>query len=283
MWRSPQTVLEGALILSRKVSRVAAIGLLAGSLFTAVLVAPQADDLRLTSASGGSVGSSTDADETTYAPRSVEVANCASTSGYAIRPALPSDVLAVLVDPAKGVGGPVAVLTGSGLPGTQSLSSAPRTTFVPRNLNGVARWFSAEGGHLATLQTKRMPESQFRELVVAVTSTGSPPAGLSDVGPPGSAEVAVLGTSCEVGDRFYGVEVIRGDLAARAVYSTSIDPSQVDGDGAVSIAVFNPRGPGEKLAVRIIPDPEWQSMRANSRADQGKAALPADILAQKAP
>ncbi len=205
-----------------------------------------------------------------FGPMVVDVPGCVGTSGYQFSVPASNETVRVFVG--DDLGGPVAVLVGASR--TESLSGLEtRGAYVDRNANGLRQWMGASGP-VATLESKRMSREGLERLAAAVTSGSVElPDGLSSHTPTG-AGAEVIGTSCEIGDDFYGVEVIQGDRVARAAYLLTLDPVAVVNSENLSIAIFNPAHPETVPTVRSASGAEWDALRAHRGGDRSRSALP---------
>lgn len=214
-----------------------------------------------------------------FQPLLPDVPDCVGTGGYAVMPAVGDGTLRIYLNADRDLGGAIAVLSGSS-GGLATIDAArPTRLFLGDKQHGVARWSrDASSAPEVSLRSKRMPEADFDGLVAAV-STGSaqPPQGfvVLDSLP---TSVEVLGTACEVGETFYGVEVIKGDLSSRAEYVVSLDPVKVVTAGDVSIAMF---GPSAAASTRPATPAEWSQLANRTLPETGKSALPREVREAK--
>lgn len=210
-----------------------------------------------------------------FQPLLPDIPNCVGTGGYAVKPPVGDGTLRIYVNADRDLSGAIAVLSGSSGGLANIVAAKPTKLFLGNEQHGVARWSrDASSAPEASLQSKRMPEADFNSLVAAV-STGSAQA------PPGfvvldslPTSVEILGTACEVGETFYGVEVIRGDLSSRAEYMLSLDPVKVVTAGDVSIAMF---GPSAAATTRPATPAEWSQLTNRTLPETGKSALPREV------
>ena len=211
-----------------------------------------------------------------FQPLLPNIPDCVGTGGYAVMPAVEDGTLRIYLNEDRDVGGAIAVLSGSSSGLANIGATKPTRLFLGDKQHGVARWRrDASSAPEVSLRSKRMPEVDFDALAAAV-STGSSqtPQGFVVLESlPTSVEV--LGTTCEVGETFYGVEVIKGDLASRAQYMLSVDPVKVVTAGDVSIAMFGPSAAA--ATTRPATPAEWSQLTNRTLPETGKSALPREV------
>jgi len=265
---------------------IGVIAVLAGSLGTFASVSAggrkssePSDPRRTVSAVGAPAAHSTtpiatEQDDLSFAPRMVDVPDCVGVAGYSVTAAAPDDLIGLFVGSPSEPGGATVAIRGH----EDSLSLLPqleaRKVFTP-DRSGGAFWSPPGAADVVSVGSKRVSQATFDELV-STLSTGrlNPPAGLTRV-KPSTAQVQILGTACDVGDQFYGVEVVQGDPSARAFYLLSVDPARVLNGADVSVAIFSPKDKPE-VSIRPVTASEWNEL-SKPRSDQGSAALPPEL------
>lgn len=164
-----------------------------------------------------------------------------------------------------GLDGPLGTLSGAVTDPTSLQNMEDDEVFTEQPYaTGAYFWRSSEGRAVARLDTARMSRPVFDALVESLTSPNAElPSGFRRL-PFEREGVRVRGTSCTAPDGFYGVEVVTGDLPARADYLLSLNAAYIDdSDAGETVVIIAPAGAPEPVLVPV-PEADWPTLLANS-------------------
>lgn len=212
----------------------------------------------------GAAGEPTDAGTapTTPVPRAVDIDSCVATAAYEFESETPATLKQVYVVPDLGPGGPVVAVTGN--PGPATGGETRRQLLPERDPMGKVLITDDRSGEVLTsIDSKRATSDELLMVAEHVLDGEELHGRFMVVNAPAERNtVSVLGTSCQIGDTFYGVEVLEGGLFERSVYMLSIDPLRSEEVDGTTVAVFGPAD--QSVPVRTLSDDEWRRMQEST-------------------